>query len=231
MKVLIIEDDKNIVEIISLSLKIRWPDTKIIACNLGEDGIRAMEQHDPDIVILDLGLPDISGFEVLKAIRLYSSVPTMIVSVLGEEENIVKGLELGADEYVVKPFRQMELLSRIKALVRRTEESDETPPINAGPFRFGSSMNRLQYGDTEIKLTRTEGAIFYTLMRNKNKVVSYSKLYEVMWGAETPGAAEALRVHIRRLREKLEGDHAKPELIQTKIGVGYCLILPPEASK
>ena len=228
MKVLVIEDDKNIVDVIALSLKIRWPETKIVSTHLGKEGILLTENQGPDVVILDLGLPDISGFEVLKAIRLYSSVPILILSVLGEEENIVKGLELGADEYIVKPFRQLELLARMKAVIRRTGELDELPPVVAGPLRFGASMNKLSYHDKEIKLTRTEGLILYHLMRNKDKVVSYTKLFEVMWGGESQGAAEALRVHIRRLREKLEKDPSNPLLIQTKVGVGYCLSTPPD---
>jgi two-component system response regulator VicR len=225
MKALIIEDDKKITEIISLSLKIRWPELKVSSAEHGEEGIQMAEREAPDIIILDLGLPDISGFEVLKAIRLFSTVPIMIVSALGEEDSVVRGLELGADEYVIKPFRQMELLSRVKALTRRTQEAEAIPPVVAGRLRLDPSLNKLTMGSKEIKLTRTEGLILYCLMRNQDKVVSYGKLHDAVWGGEYPGSAEALRVHVRRLREKLERDSSNPELIQTNIGVGYCFSL------
>ena len=226
MKVLIIEDDKSIVDIVSLSLKIRWPDTNLISTHLGEEGIQLTKNEAPDVVILDLGLPDINGFEVLKTVREYSSVPIIILSVLGEEETVVKGLEIGADEYITKPFHQMELLARVKALIRRAGSQDKLPPISMGAIRFWPSMNKLLQDEKEIKLTRTESLILYQLMRNQGQVVPYSKLYDGMWSNESAGAVEALRVHIRRLREKLEAKPSEPKLIQTKVGVGYCLINP-----
>jgi two-component system response regulator VicR len=229
MKALIIEDDARIIDVISLAFRIRWPESKMISTNSGERGIMLVEEESPDVVILDIGLPDINGFEVLKSIRLFSSVPVIILTVLGEEENVVKGLELGADEYITKPFRQMELLSRVQALVRRTGILQQnSPSITVGHLRFGPSMGTVFSNDVEIKLTRTEGLILYYLMKNVNKTVTYATLSEVMWGREYEGTTESLRVHIRRLREKLETDPSKPVMILTHTGLGYMLRTPEE---
>lgn len=226
MKVLIIEDDRRIVEIISLALQIRWPEVKLTSTHLGERGIEMAESETPDVIILDLGLPDVNGFEVLKAIRLFSSVPVVILTVMGEEEDIVKGLELGADEYMVKPFRQLELLARIKAIIRRRDLLQDMPPIIVGSLCFGPSMSKLVCGSKDISLTRTEGLVLYHLMRNAGKVVTYSKLAEIIWGDDYTDATESLRVHISNLRRKIEKDPAHPQIICTKTAIGYYLTEP-----
>ena len=226
MKVLIIEDDRRMVEVISLAFQIRWPEVNVISTDLGEKGLGMVETEYPDVVILDLGLPDISGFEVLKQIRLFSAVPIIISSVMGEEEDVVRGLEWGADEYIIKPFRQLEFLARIKAVIRRQQLPEEEPPIVYGSLHFGLSMSKLFYGKKEISLTRTEALILYHLMKKRGDVMTYSRFSEVVWGDDYPGATESLRVYIRRLREKLETDPHCPRLIHTKIGVGYFLEKP-----
>lgn len=128
MKILIIEDDQEIVDAVSLAFQIRWPEDNLVSTHLGEKGLEMVESENPDVVILDLGLPDISGFEVLKQTRLFSDVPILILMVRADEADIVKGLEWGADDYVVKPIRQLELLSRIKALTRRKVPLAEENP-------------------------------------------------------------------------------------------------------
>ena len=226
MKVLIIEDDRRMVEIISLIFHIRWPDAILISTHLGEQGIEMVEKEAPNIVILDLGLPDINGFEVLKSIRLFSSVPIIILTVRGDETDIVMGLELGADEYMVKPFRQSEFLARVKAILRRINLMDDMEPVVVGPLYLRPSMSKLIYGNKAISITRTECIIIYHLMRNVGTVVTYSKLSEIMWGDDYLGATESLRVHIHRLRQKIEKDIANPQIIHTKIGIGYYLTEP-----
>ena len=119
MKLLMIDDDPNIVETVSLGLQLRWPEAELVSAQLGEKGIEMVKSEAPDIVILDLGLPDISGFEVLKRVRSFSNVPIIILTVCGEESAKVKGLDLGADDYMVKPYRLMELVARIRRLMRR----------------------------------------------------------------------------------------------------------------
>mgnify|MGYP001120650297 CR=1 FL=1 len=229
MKVLIIEDERDIVETISLAFQIGLPGVKVVSTHLGEKGIEMAESEAPDVIILDLGLPDISGFEVLKQIRLFSTIPILILTVRSEEADIVKGLEWGADDYVAKPFKQMELLTRVKALARRQRPPGEEPPLVCGPLRLDPSTRQLFHGGKQIDLTGTETRILHNLMRNAGHVVTHSSLAEAVWGEwgeNYADAANSLKVHIRRLREKLEVDPSHPRLILTKAGVGYLLAKP-----
>ncbi|MBL7126007.1 MAG: response regulator transcription factor [Dehalococcoidales bacterium] len=228
MKILIIEDDQAIVEAISLTIQISWPDAKLLNTHLGERGIELLQAENPDVIILDLGLPDISGFEVLKRIRLFSDVPILILTVRSDETDIVKGLEWGADDYVIKPFRQMELLSRIKLVTRRRGAITEGAPLVCGELQLDPSTGQLFYREKEIKLTPTEGSIMTHLMKNAGRVVTHSRLAEAVWGVDYPDAADSLRVHIRRLRTKLESDPSDPKIVLTRAGVGYLLVRPEE---
>jgi len=226
MKVLIIENDQGIVEAISLAFQIRWPEAKLISTHLGEKGIELAESENPDVVILDLGLDDISGFEVLKQIRLFSAVPILILTVRVDEADIIKGLEWGADDYVTKPFRQLELLSRIRALTRRRGPLVEEAPLVCGSLHFDPSTGQLFNGGEEISLTPTEGSILRHLLKEGGRVVTHSSLAESVWGDNYPDAANSLKVYIRRLREKLEADPSHPQIILTKTGIGYLLTKP-----
>jgi two-component system, OmpR family, response regulator VicR len=223
MKVLIIEDDSQIVEAINLAFQIRWPEAQVITTARGERGIEIVEIEKPDVVILDLGLPDTSGFEVLKRIRLFSGVPILILTVMADETDKVKGLEWGADDYVTKPFKQLELLARIKALLRRQSSRNDEQPIVCGLLTFNPATCQLQNDGREINLTRTEGLIFQHLMRNVGRVVTHTSLAEAVWGTDYPDAAQSLKVYVRRLREKLEKDPGEPRMILTKAGIGYSL--------
>ena len=223
MKILIIEDDWAIVEAISLALQINWPDTTLLSTHLGEEGIELFQSERPDAIILDLGLSDISGFEVLKRIRLFSEVPILILTVRSDESDIVKGLEWGADDYVIKPFRQKELMSRIKLITRRRSAVAEETPLVCGQLRFEPSTGQLFHEGREVNLTRTEVSIISHLMRNEGRVVTHSGLAEAVWGVDYPDAADSLRVHIRRLRTKLESDPSDPKIVLTRAGMGYIL--------
>ncbi len=225
MKVLLIEDDREIVEAISLAFQIRWPEAKVVSTRLGQKGVELVESEAPDLVVLDLGLPDISGFEVLRQVRLFSNVPTIILTVRSDEADIVKGLEWGADDYIVKPFRQMEMLARVKALIRR-KTSPERAVLTFGPLELEAMTGQLYFDEKEIGLTTTESLILSHLMKNAGHVVTHSSLAEAVWGDDYPGAADSLKVHIRRLREKIEPDPGKPQFIITKTGVGYLLTKP-----
>ena len=223
MKILIIEDDQAIVEAVSLSFQIGWPEAELISSHLGKEGIELVESRCPDIVILDLGLPDISGFEVLKSLRRFSAVPIVVLTVRSEEADVIKALEWGADEYIIKPFRQLELLARIKSLMRRQDLVDQDMPTVCGPFRFDLSMRKVFYEGKEIYLTTTESLILYQLAKNAGQVVTHSNLAEAAWGDAYPGAVDALRVYIRHLREKIEKDPSQPELIITRTVIGYIM--------
>ena len=226
MKILIIEDDQETVETIALALNIRWPEAELISANQGKKGLEMVETKAPDIVILDLGLPDKNGFEILKEIRTFSQVPIIISTVRSEESDVVRGLELGADDYLVKPFGKLELLARIHALTRRQRVLIGNEAIVCGPLRFGASMSKLQYKDKEIRLSKTEGLILYNLMKNAGQVLNYVTLAEIVWGDYYNGADTNLRVFIHHLREKIEEDPYHPKLILTKVGVGYYMQQP-----
>ncbi len=230
MKVLVIEDDAEIVEFISIAFDVGWRDTKLISSHQGKGAIELVESESPDMVILDLGLPDVSGFEVLKDIRLFSDVPVIIVTVRDSETDIVKGLNLGADEYIVKPFGQLEILARVKAVLRCRQRCPELPEtIIFGPLKFNLSSSSLSYESREIHLTRTECLIIYELLSNAGHLVTYSKLAEAVWGDYYPNAPDTLRVYIRRLRAKIEVEPGYSRLIHTKTGLGYLMKLPGPA--
>lgn len=228
MKILVIEDDPNVVMVIRSSFELGWPEAKIVSTHLGEEGISMVETEVPDAVILDLGLPDIDGLNVLKQIRLFSQVPILILTVAREESDVINGLTGGADDYLTKPFRQMELLARIKVITRRVAKLGEDLSISCGLFHFNTSILDLVYGDKKIKLTRIEGEILYELMRTPNKVVKAEHLADVVWGDNLADTSGRLRVHIKRLREKIEKDPSKPEHIINKPCLGYILLCPPQ---
>ncbi len=224
MKILIIEDDPQIVEVITLSLRMRWPEAKIISTHLGETGLEMTENESPTVVILDLGLPDISGHEVLKGIRLFSKVPVIILTSRDDEADVIRGLEGGANDYVTKPFRQMELVARVKAVTRQ-HTGDGMHAISVGDLQYDPARLEFIRKGKKIVLTRTEGDIMHVLMKNAGQLVPYYTIAEAVWGSDA-GAVEAIKVYVRRMREKLEDDPAKPELITTRPGAGYMLNIP-----
>lgn len=226
MKALIIEDDPEIVESVSLAFQILWPEVQLSSTHLGKKGLELAESEAHNIIILDLGLPDISGFEVLKQVRFFSSVPIIILTVKADESDVVKGLEWGADDYIIKPCGQLELLARIKARIRDKDHFAEELPLSFGPLRFNPSTRQLIHGKNEINLTAIESQIIHYLMRNAGRVATYSGLAEDVWGDDYPGSVDSLRVHIRRLRAKLEANASHPQFILTKAGVGYFLAKP-----
>ncbi len=225
MKVLIIEDDREIVEAISLAFQIRWPEAEVVSTRLGNKGVELVENETPDIVMLDLVLPDINVFEVRRQVLLFSYVPIIILTVRADEPDVVKGLEWGADDYIVKPFRQLEFLARVKALIRRLSPSEEELLV-CGSLSLDATTGELFYAGKGIALTVTESHILNHLMKNCGHVVTHSSLAEAVWGDDYPGAADSLKVHIRRLREKIEADPSHPQLILAKTGVGYLLAKP-----
>jgi len=222
-KVLIIEDDPEIVSFVKVAFEIRWPEAELISTSLGEEGLDLVETENPDLVILDVGLPDMDGFDVLRGIRLFSSVPVVVLTVKSDEADMVRGLEWGADDYVVKPFRQLELLARLKVQLRRRDPADEEAPVVCGALRLDPTTFQLTYGGRDIGLTLVEGRIMQYLMQNVGNIVTHSRLAEAVWGEDHPGALDSLRVYIRHLREKIEEDSSSPKLILTKVGVGYML--------
>ncbi|MGI2335539.1 MAG: response regulator transcription factor [Dehalogenimonas sp.] len=224
MKALMIEDDPQIVDSVGWAFRMRWPDMEFLSTDSGNQGIAIAREQRPDIIILDLGLPDISGFEALKGVRKFSDIPIIVLTARKEEFDIVKGLEAGADDYLVKPFRQMELLSRIKALLRRSSTSGPESSLSVGNLRLSPATGILHFEDREISLTRTEEIIMNKLMQHQGDVVTYATLAEALWNDYYPDCVAALRVYIRQLRQKIEEDMNSPKIILNKHGIGYILV-------
>ncbi len=220
-KVLIVDDNEEVVESLTLALKLRWPEATVISTDKGEKGVEIIETQCPDVCVLDLGLPDISGFEVLKRVRQFSFLPIIILSVRGEEKDIFTGLELGAHDYIVKPFRQLELLARIKAQVRRHNNCEHKQPLISGSFRLNPAEHTVSYRDQNIHLTQTECIILAHLMANAGRIVSHDNLTEELWGNNNVDSASSLKVYICRLRQKLEPNPEHPVFLITKPGLGY----------
>ena len=224
MKLLIIEDSPEIVETVSLALEMQWPEIQVTAASMGKEAIEMVRSERPDVVLLDLGLPDISGFEVLKRVRQVSNIPVLILTVRADEASIVRGLEEGADDYMTKPFRQSELIARLKGVLRRANPAEEE--ISCGPLVLKTVSHQVTNGNLNISLSRTESVILEQLMRNPNRVVSNSSLVRAMLRDDFPGASKSIKVHIRHLREKLENDPSNTQLILTRPGYGYYLARP-----
>jgi two-component system KDP operon response regulator KdpE len=226
VKVVIIEDDNEIVDSISLSLKMFWPGVRVLSTHLGKKGIELVGAEEPDIIILDLGLPDTSGFDVLRELRTFTSTPIIILTVKADEIDVIRGLEWGADDYVVKPCSQLELLARVKARLRDRTRFGQGTVHSFGALRFNPSTRELQIRDKEIRLTAVEANIVSCLLRNAGNVVTYSSLAEEVWGEDYPGSVDSLKVHFSRLRAKIEANHSVPKIIINRPGVGYILVKP-----
>ena len=229
MKVVIIEDVPDVIEVVSLCFKLRWPGVELASSTEGEKGLELVEAERPDVVILDIGLPDIDGFEVLRQIRLFSDVPVIILTVRGEEIDKLKGLELGADDYVTKPFSHLELLARVKAVLRRRDSLQpeaETEPFTSGDLHVDYAARQVFVGGKEVKLTPIEYGLLYQLTRNAGRVIAHSELLTNVQGPEYAEGSENLKVYIQRLRGKIEETPSHPKLILTERGVGYRFARP-----
>jgi len=226
MKVLIIEDNAEVVEAVSLCLQIRWPDADISYAYGGLTGVQMVEAQPYDIIILDINLPGINGFEVLRRIRSFSTVPVIILTVRGWEEDQVEGLESGADDYIVKPFRPRELVSRVNSVLRRVNTAAigvENHTLVRGAIRLLLNSNEVQMKEEKIRLTPTECKVLYALMKNDGQTLSSKILLTEILGRED-GNTEIIRTYIRRLRSKLQD--SPPSIILNDRGGGYRFVSP-----
>ena len=229
MKVLVIDDDPDVVEVVSLSFELRWPDAVTVSSNDGAAGVEMVEIENPDVVVLDIGLPDMDGFEVCKEIRRFSDVPILMLTVRDKETDIVKGLQVGADDYVTKPFKTIELLARVQAVLRRAEMpqlSNEEQPFHVGELSIDFASREVMLKGEPVKLTPTEYQLLYHLAKNSGRVLSYRTLLGRIWGREYLEETNYLKVHIQHLRQKLEDDPGDPKLIFTERTAGYRFARP-----
>jgi two-component system, OmpR family, response regulator VicR len=222
VKVAIIEDDNSIINAVNVAFEFRWPDVCVVSATDGKSGIQLVKKESPDVVILDINLPDISGFEVLKSVRQFSSVPVIILTVRVDDADVLRGLEAGADDYVIKPFNYLTLLARVKAVLRRSERTPFTgnQTIAMSPRLNIDFVNqKVRVDNRMIKLTPVEYQLLILLVKNKDKTVTYQQIMEEIWSKSSWEDTENIRIYIRRLRKKLQD--IPPVMILNKHGSGY----------
>lgn len=222
-KVLVVDDEKLIVKGIRFSL---LQDGMEVDCAYdGEEALNMAKANSYDMILLDVMLPKMDGFEVCQAIREFSDVPIVMLTAKGDDMDKILGLEYGADDYIKKPFNILEVKARIKAIMRRT--SPERAPqvqssvIEKGDIKLDCDSRRLFINDNEINLTAREFELLEILIKNENKVYSRESLLKIVWGEDYTGDVRTVDVHVRRLREKIEANPSEPKYVHTKWGVGY----------
>ena len=222
-RVLVVDDEKLIVKGIRFSLE---QDGMEVTCAYdGEEALTFAREQQFDIILLDIMLPKLSGFEVCQQIREFSNVPIIMLTAKGDDMDKILGLEYGADDYITKPFSILEVKARIKAIIRRTakqeKKADTAGRIQAGDMTIERDNRRVYIEGREINLTAKEFDVLELLATHPNQVYSREKLLTMVWGADYPGDARTVDVHIRRLREKVETNSSEPKYVHTKWGVGY----------
>ena len=190
----------------------------------GKDGIAEAAQHPPDVVILDLGLPDIDGVSVLKRLREWSRAPVVVLSVRDREEDKIAALDNGADDYVTKPFSSGELLARLRVAQRHAAPSSETTVFRSGQLEVDLAARVVRLKGKEVKLTATEYSLLRLFVQHAGKVLTHRQILREVWGPNYVEQTHYLRVYLAHLREKLEANPAQPELLTTESGVGYRLV-------
>ena len=229
MKVVVIDDSLEIIEVVSLCFQLRWSDANLLSAATGAKGLELIEDENPDIIILDVGLPDMDGFEVLRELRRFSQVPVIMLTVRGEDTDVAKGLELGADDYITKPFSHIELVARVQAVMRRVRGlpvTSEERPFVSSKLSVDFAGNEVKVEGKPVKLTSTESKLLYLLIRNEGRLVTHESLLTKVWGETYADARDLLRVHIQHLRHKLGDSVESPSIIVTEHGMGYRFVRP-----
>ncbi len=223
MKVLVVDEEPDVVKLVAMSFRMQQPVWEVIGAEDGPEALELIEQERPDVILLDIGLPEMSGFDVLKAIRVFSDVPIIMLTVRDDELSKVRGLELGADDYVTKPFSHLELLARVRAVMRRAQALPlaHGQPFTSGDLRVDYARREVTVGGQPVILTGTEYRLLYHLIRNAGRVMTHEALLARVWGREYTDEISYLKSYINRLRKKLERDPHHPEHILTEYGVGY----------
>jgi len=216
-RVLVIEDDADIGLFLATNLEAAGFTVEIAAC--GRDGLDRAAADPPALVILDLGLPDIDGIDVIRRLREWSAVPIVILSARADERQKVRALDLGADDYLTKPFGVAELMARVRATLRRVGASE--PVMESGGLRIDLDRRHVRREGEEVHLTPTEFKLLARLMQNRGRVVTHRQLLADVWGADFVEHTHYLRIYMAQLRAKIEADPADPRFLLTETGVGY----------
>lgn len=223
--ILVIDDETTVCRIIGSILE-----REGLRCEAAHDGQTGMElaaEHSPNLVILDLFLPDLDGMEILQQLRLWYKAPILVISGRGEEETVIRALELGADDYVIKPFRPRELAARVRALMRRSQQLPARNPIvEVGELTIDIAHRRVRRKGEDVHLTRTEFDILAFLAVNLDRVVTPSMISNRVMGFDNFDYSQSLRVHVGHIRKKIEPEPSSPAYLITESGVGYRLQIP-----
>jgi two-component system, OmpR family, KDP operon response regulator KdpE len=222
--VLVIEDDPQIRQFLKAVLSIH--EFRYLEATTAREGLMHAASHNPDVIVLDLGLPDQDGLEVTAHLRSWSSIPIIILSARGQESDKVTALDLGADDYVSKPFGAGELLARIRVAIRHKQQSSvsaESSVIVVQKLRIDLARREIFFDDQQIYLTPLEYKLLITLAKYAGKVLTHQQLLKAVWGPAYANQVQYLRVYMGQLRRKIERDPAQPVYIQTEQGVGYRL--------
>jgi two-component system KDP operon response regulator KdpE len=217
VKVLLVDDDPTLRRTLGIGMRAEGHEVLIVAD--GRSALQALREDKPDIVVLDLGLPDLSGVEVLRRLRSWSTIPVVVLSARAESAEKVQALDLGADDYVTKPFGMEELLARVRASARRA--GSDVPVLEAGDLVIDLPARRLTKAGTVVRLTPTEWGLLEILVRTPGRLVSQQDLLHEVWGPSYGRETNYLRVYVGGLRKKLEEDPAKPRHLITEPGMGY----------
>jgi two-component system KDP operon response regulator KdpE len=223
--VLVIDDEVQIRRLLRVTLEANG--YRVLEAATGGDGIVEAAQRKPDAIVLDLGLPDLDGLVALKRLREWSRVPVLILTVRDADDEKVAALDSGADDYVTKPFSTAELLARLRVALRHAQPLPENAVFRSGDLEVDLASRQITVRGKQVKLTPTEYAFLRLLVRNAGRVVTQRQILTEVWGPKAVEQTHYLRVYAAHLREKLERDPARPELILTEPGVGYRLIVSP----
>lgn len=224
MKILVVDDAPEVIEAVTLSFNLQWRETDIVGAYDGEQALELVEREYPDLVLLDVAMPGMDGYEALRRIREFSDVPVIMLTARDGVLDKVKGLELGADDYVTKPFDHLELLARVKAVLRRLDMPQpvsRAPSFVSGDLSVDFATRQVRLRGDVVPLTPIEYKLLYHLVRNAGRVLPHETLLAKVWGREYLDEIDYLRVYVRRLRRKLEDDPEQPRYILTERGTGY----------
>jgi two-component system KDP operon response regulator KdpE len=218
-RVLVVDDDQALARALAINLRARGYDVDV--AGTGADALAAAGRRPPDAVVLDLGLPDLDGLEVLQGLRGWTSVPVLVLSARGEQHEKVAALDAGADDYVTKPFGMDELLARLRAAVRRAGPAEDLPVVTTAHFQVDLAARRVTTPQGDVRLTPTEWHLLEVLVRNPGRLVGQRQLLQEVWGPAYEKETHYLRVYLAQLRRKLEPDPSHPEHLLTEPGLGY----------
>jgi two-component system KDP operon response regulator KdpE len=227
--ILVVDDEADVVEALRIGFTLQWREIEVLGAGEGATALDLVEHEHPDIVLLDIGLPDMDGFEVLRQIRAFSDVPIVMLTARDDAIDKVKGLELGADDYVTKPFDHLELMARIRAVLRRMDMPGPTsraPSFRSRDLEVDFARQEARLRGERLDLTPTEYKLLYHLVRNAGHVMQHGTLLAKVWGREYVDEVDYLRVYVRRLRDKLGDDPDEPRYIRTERGLGYRFLAP-----